>query len=153
MSIKKSISLQLPSANTIIGHYDDPDGYNIPEMFRDVAQGILFRCKKEKNPDFLENIKPTRGINMCEMSMHRNNNGNVSCNLIQNLPDNVAEQFMIDYFNSNIWNQFQEMNIDISKQDAFGAFATVLMSQRISFWNVPFWKERAKKLIKSSRIV
>ena len=130
--------LNLPTNKALLGYYVNGNK-KFPVFFDDIKSGYKF-YHQTNTSEWLNNIKPTCGANVCNIKTSGKGDGN-NWKLVDILPIKTVFELVADYFNREIWPQFQSQ--DVSKCNAFGETVSHFFAMNIEGWNKSMWEKNA----------
>ena len=146
------INLHFSQPNTIVGEY--PTGNKIAMKYFASGCGVdvPIRSNNSFSEDWTSEYKPTCGLEISEIIVHKNSNGETEWSKSYHVPDDIVHQIMLDFFEKIAWPDFQTQVPDISKQDAFGMYVVLCIPKKISNWDSNAWQLIVEAMIVNREI-
>ena len=141
-------TLNLPTNKALLGYYVNGNK-KFSVFFDDIKHGYQF-YHQTNTPEWLTNIKPTCGANIC--TIKTSGKDGKDWKMVDTLPINTVFELVADYFNREIWPQFEKQSQEVSKCKAFGETVSDLFGMNIKGWDKDRWTLNAMKMLKEGYV-
>lgn len=147
-----SINLHFPQSNTIVGEYPIGNKIAIKHLASGYDVNVPIRWTNSFSKGRDSEYKPTCGIEISEILIHRNSNGETKWSKFKHVPHEIVRKLILEFFEKIAWPDFQNQVPNISKQDAFGMYVVLFIPKKIPNWNSTAWQLITENMIKEKQI-